>query len=263
MLTHKQVWEGIDQLAARNHLSASGLAKRSGLDPTTFNKSKRTTKQGKARWPSTESISKILDATSTSMRDFVEMMHAADGRAARSVSQRLKCIRLADLEQGAGVDASGFPGEGPWEEIDFPSDRGRSRLCGRARSRLGPADLPERRSRRGVSQQQRAPGGPGAGAAEGWRAGPRAACPANRAADRAGGRAGRSAGTIDRGGRACLARARRVAQPVGQEKGRHSVAAQASGRHHNVREDKPPTDRSPANRRGSGGRVNAILGRSD
>ena len=120
MLTHKQVWEGIDQLAARNHLSASGLAKRSGLDPTTFNKSKRTTKQGKARWPSTESISKILDATSTAMRDFVEMMHAADGRAARSVSQRLKCIRLADLEQGAGVDASGFPGEGPWEEIDFP-----------------------------------------------------------------------------------------------------------------------------------------------
>ncbi len=120
MLTHKQVWEGIEQLAKRNNLSASGLAKRSGLDPTTFNKSKRTTKQGKARWPSTESISKILDATTTSMRDFVELMHVGDGRAARSVSQRLKCIRLADLEQGGGIDASGFPGEGPWEEIDFP-----------------------------------------------------------------------------------------------------------------------------------------------
>ena len=120
MLTHKQVWEGIEQLAKRNNLSTSGLAKRSGLDPTTFNKSKRTTRQGKARWPGTESISKILDATTTSMRDFVELMHAGDGRAVRLLSQRLRCIRLADLEQGTGIDASGFPGEGPWEEIDFP-----------------------------------------------------------------------------------------------------------------------------------------------
>ena len=71
MLTHKAIWRGIDLLAAKNRLSASGLAKRAGLDPTTFNKSKRTTKQGKPRWPSTESLSKILDATRTTMGEFV------------------------------------------------------------------------------------------------------------------------------------------------------------------------------------------------
>ena len=33
MLTHGQVWSAIDRLAARAGLSASGLAKRAGLDP--------------------------------------------------------------------------------------------------------------------------------------------------------------------------------------------------------------------------------------
>ena len=63
MLTHAQIWSAIDRLAARAGLSASGLAKRASLDPTTFNKSKRITPEGRARWPSTESIAKALSAT--------------------------------------------------------------------------------------------------------------------------------------------------------------------------------------------------------
>ena len=50
----------LDRLAARAKLSPSGLAKRSGLDPTTFNKSKRITPDGRPRWPSTESVAKAL-----------------------------------------------------------------------------------------------------------------------------------------------------------------------------------------------------------
>jgi phage repressor protein C with HTH and peptisase S24 domain len=119
MLTHKQVWDGIDQLAARNHLSASALAKRAGLDPTTFNKSKRTTKQGKPRWPSTESLSKILDATNTSMRDFVEMM--SDGGGGHRAPLRLRCLGLEQIERGAGLDTAGFPVAGKFDEVDFPA----------------------------------------------------------------------------------------------------------------------------------------------
>ena len=58
MLTHAQIWSAIDGLAKRYELSPSGLAKRAGLDPTTFNKSKRITPDGRARWPSTESVAK-------------------------------------------------------------------------------------------------------------------------------------------------------------------------------------------------------------
>lgn len=120
MLTHKEVWEGIDRLAARNQLSASGLAKRAGLDPTTFNKSKRITKQGKPRWPSTESLAKILDATGATMREFVELMQGSGSEGAPAPTQRLRCISLSDAASRGIFDASGFPVGGSWEEIDFP-----------------------------------------------------------------------------------------------------------------------------------------------
>ena len=60
MLTHNQIRTAIDRLAARAKLTASGLAKKSGLDPTTFNKSKRITPEGRSRWPSTESDRKSV-----------------------------------------------------------------------------------------------------------------------------------------------------------------------------------------------------------
>src|SRR6266404_3014959 len=72
-LTHSQIWTALDRLAARSKLSPSGLAKRSGLDPTTFNKSKRITPDGRARWPSTESIAKALAATGTGVDIFVQL----------------------------------------------------------------------------------------------------------------------------------------------------------------------------------------------
>ena len=70
MLTHAAIWAAIDRLANDNGLSASGLARRAGLDPTAFNRSKRLSRHGKPRWPSTESLAKILDATDTSLDRF-------------------------------------------------------------------------------------------------------------------------------------------------------------------------------------------------
>lgn len=69
MLNHGDVWGAIDQLAARNGLSASALARSAGLDPTTFNKSKRVAPDGRPRWPSTESIAKVLTATQSTVFD--------------------------------------------------------------------------------------------------------------------------------------------------------------------------------------------------
>ena len=67
MLTHGQIWTALDRLAERSGLSPSGLAKSAGLDPTTFNKSKRITPEGRQRWPSTESVAKSLAATNTTV----------------------------------------------------------------------------------------------------------------------------------------------------------------------------------------------------
>src|SRR5438094_3596715 len=85
MLTHDQIWTALDRLAARAGLSPSGLAKRAGLDPTTFNKSKRITPDGRARWPSTESVAKALAATGTSVDIFVQLIEDTGRALAQSV----------------------------------------------------------------------------------------------------------------------------------------------------------------------------------
>jgi phage repressor protein C with HTH and peptisase S24 domain len=84
MLTHGQVWGALDRLAERAGLSPSGLARRSGLDPTTFNKSKRVTPDGRERWPSTESLAKALAATGSSIDTFVQLI-GDHGRGVQSV----------------------------------------------------------------------------------------------------------------------------------------------------------------------------------
>src|SRR6185295_5817300 len=74
ILTHGQVWTALDRLAERAGMSPSGLAKRSGLDPTTVNKSKHITPDGRELCPSTESVSKALAATHSSIDTFVQLI---------------------------------------------------------------------------------------------------------------------------------------------------------------------------------------------
>jgi len=116
MLTHAQVWSAVDRLAARAGLSASGLARRAGLDPTTFNKSKRITASGRARWPSTESIAKALTATGTPVEIFVELINSGGGPATRAVP----LIGFAEAGAGGYFDDGGFPAGTGWDEIAFP-----------------------------------------------------------------------------------------------------------------------------------------------
>ncbi len=84
MLTHDKIWQAIDDLAHMNKLSASGLARKAGLDPTSFNKSKRQTTSGRLRWPSTESIAKALSATSTSLESFMSLVAGEKSNAIAS-----------------------------------------------------------------------------------------------------------------------------------------------------------------------------------
>jgi phage repressor protein C with HTH and peptisase S24 domain len=118
MLTHAQIWTALDRLAAVAGLSPSGLARKSGLDPTTFNKSKRITPDGRTRWPSTESVAKALAATGTSIDTFVQLIEDS-GRSA--VKKTLPLIGLPQAGKVGTFDASGFPAGPGWEEIRFPA----------------------------------------------------------------------------------------------------------------------------------------------
>ena len=104
MLRHTDIWRAVDELAARYKLSPSGLAKKAGLDPTTFNKSKRQGPDGRLRWPSTESVSKILKATGASLDEFFAIIAGAS--AARPV-QRVPVIGYAQAGQQGYFDDAG------------------------------------------------------------------------------------------------------------------------------------------------------------
>ncbi len=74
MFTHEELWSAIDNVAKRAQLTPSGLARRAGLDPTTFNKSKRFAADGRPRWPSTESLAKILEVTAMDVMTFAQLL---------------------------------------------------------------------------------------------------------------------------------------------------------------------------------------------
>lgn len=128
-LTHKQIWAAIDELASRANMSASGLARNSGLDPTSFNPSKRFTSEGRERWPSTESIAKILKATGTSISDFMEIIEIKpkkseypSGLYKQTASQHsVPLIGFAQAGVGGFFDDGGFPVGQGWDEIAPPT----------------------------------------------------------------------------------------------------------------------------------------------
>ena len=117
MLKHADVWRAIDRIAAKHGMSPSGLARRSGLDPTTFNKSKPITKEGTQRWPSTESVAKVLTATGDSLAEFVAQMGEDN---ASVLAQRIPVIGYAQAGEEGFFDDAGYPTGNGWDEVLFP-----------------------------------------------------------------------------------------------------------------------------------------------
>lgn len=120
MLSHARLWSALDALAHREGLSPSGLARRAGLDATTFNPSKRIGpgEPARPRWPSTESLNRILEVTGTSLGEFAAM--AGDSE------QRPVTVPLLGMAQ-AGTDGffddAGLPTSDGWDQTDLPVPR--------------------------------------------------------------------------------------------------------------------------------------------
>jgi phage repressor protein C with HTH and peptisase S24 domain len=130
MWNHESVWSAIDAVAMRHGLSASGLAKKAGLDPTAFNPSKRHGSDGRPRWPSTESIAKVLAATGESLEGFIGLSRRNASRATRpaTANENLRgglrpvpLLGFAQAGRGGFFDDGGFPAGQGWDEIAFPN----------------------------------------------------------------------------------------------------------------------------------------------
>jgi phage repressor protein C with HTH and peptisase S24 domain len=135
MLSHDTIWMAIDTLAERNRMTASGLARKAGLDPTSFNKSKRLGPDGRLRWPSTESIAKVLEATGASLDQFVSYLPQDGHDGSRSDDEgngslpdgafppqagSIPLLGFAQAGAGGFFDDGGFPAGQGWDVVDFP-----------------------------------------------------------------------------------------------------------------------------------------------
>ena len=116
-LTYNEIWNGIENLAEQKGLSLSGLAIRAGLDPTSFNRSKRIGADGRKRWPSTESMNKVLQATDTTIFEFMELA----GQPYRPKPHIIPLLGLAKAGRDGYFDSDGYPlGSESWDGIEFP-----------------------------------------------------------------------------------------------------------------------------------------------
>ena len=114
-MQYEQVWDAVDKLAKLHGLTPSGLAKKAGLDATTFNKSKRIRNDGKQRWPSLDSINKILEACNVSFEQFYQLID--EDLAIKPAG--IPFITYSDLSTKATIKTSKLATE-KWDKVQFP-----------------------------------------------------------------------------------------------------------------------------------------------
>ena len=141
-MRHTDIWKAVDALAERNGLSASGLARRAGLDPTAFNKSKRAD----ARWLAAlalhrEPRRRCSQAVGSSLEDFAALAEGRQGHTA-------PLLGFAKAGSEGYFDDAGFPTGDGWEEVRFPGLETRECLRAGDHWRFDGAGLSPRRSHR-------------------------------------------------------------------------------------------------------------------
>lgn len=123
-MRHDDIWRAIDTLAAEHGLSPSGLARKAGLDPTSFNLSKRRTEGGKSRWPSTESLAKVLQATGARLEDFTALVMGAralpEARQQRG-RNKIPLVGMAQAGRAGLFDDGGYPTGAGWDQLEIPA----------------------------------------------------------------------------------------------------------------------------------------------
>ena len=116
-LSYQEIWRGLENLAAAKGLSLSGMATKAGLDPTSFNKSKRIGADGRKRWPSTESMNKVFHAMNVTVFEFMELA----GIPCPQTKHTIPLLGLVKAGREGYFDTDGNPIlSDDWDGIEFP-----------------------------------------------------------------------------------------------------------------------------------------------
>ena len=149
MLSHETVWAAIDALAARYSLSASGLARRAGLD---FDRLQQI-QAALGRRPAALALDRVDRQDHRGDRFVGRRVPRPDPerRAPRADDrlpvQRASVPMLGFAQAGAGgfFDDAGFPAGHGWDLVELPARDARRCLCAAGAGRFHAAALPRRR----------------------------------------------------------------------------------------------------------------------
>ncbi len=120
MLRHADIWSAIDKVARDHNFTLSGLAKRAGLDPSAFNRSKRIGPDGRLRFPSLESLARIFDTTGTNPLDFLAQAGVVPSAGGIGARKKLPSLSISDAQLRDAFDNAGKPTGAAWDELAFP-----------------------------------------------------------------------------------------------------------------------------------------------
>ena len=123
-MKHDDIWRALDTLAAENGLSASGLARRSGLDPTTFNPLQapdagrpRPLAQHRERG---QGAGRHRREPGGLHRTGLRRARPRQQRRGRSATRRIPLIGFAQAGGDGFFDDGGYPVGGGWDEVTLP-----------------------------------------------------------------------------------------------------------------------------------------------
>lgn len=120
MISPEDIWETLDALALERGLTPSGLARAAGLDPTTFNPSRRCTASEEMRWMALPSLLQALESLKISPALFFRRLEGV-GRGVEDVTvRRIRGLPLSRLSGEGLFDASGHPTGSLWDEMTLP-----------------------------------------------------------------------------------------------------------------------------------------------
>ncbi|GFE91958.1 helix-turn-helix transcriptional regulator [Acetobacter persici] len=124
MISPADVWEALDALALEQGLTPSGLARAAGLDPTTFNPSRRISPHadGRAdmRWMALPTLLRALDVLKISPAQFIQGLDGAGRGAGQAPVTRLRGLPLSRLQGGGLFNSAGHPTGVQWEDVTLP-----------------------------------------------------------------------------------------------------------------------------------------------
>jgi phage repressor protein C with HTH and peptisase S24 domain len=119
IMRNQDIWSAIDAAAEQAGISTSALARRAGLDPTSLNPSKRSMADGRPRWPSTESIAKILESAEMTFAEFAALVAGKPAKQERP-NRHVPVIGFAEAGQAGYFDDGGYPTGAGWDEVLVP-----------------------------------------------------------------------------------------------------------------------------------------------